>query len=104
MMKTTLKIFVAGAFACAVPLGMARAADDAAASAEIKKSGCLTCHSVSAKKDGPSFKSVAEKYKGKAEGAEQVKTQITASKEHKHHLKTKDDAQVKNVVDYILSR
>src|SRR3954470_21943767 len=70
----------------------------------IKKSGCLTCHSVSAKKDGPSFKSVAEKYKGKSDGADQVKTQITASKEHKHHLKTKDDAHVKNVVEYILSR
>ena len=103
-MKTTLKIIVAGVFACAVPLGMVHAADDAAAAAEIKKSGCLTCHSVSAKKDGPSFKSIAEKHKGKADGADLVKTQITASKEHKQHLKTKDEAQVKNVVEYILSR
>ena len=32
-----------------------------------KKDGCMGCHDVSAKKMGPSFKSVAAKYKGKAD-------------------------------------
>ena len=35
------------------------------AEALAKKSGCLKCHSVSQKKDAPSYKSIAEKYKGK---------------------------------------
>ncbi|MGE5638557.1 MAG: c-type cytochrome, partial [Clostridia bacterium] len=39
--------------------------DTAAAEALMKKSGCFKCHSVTAKKDGPSYKSVAEKLKGK---------------------------------------
>jgi cytochrome c len=103
-MRATSKVVLAGFLALGVPAAAVHAADDAAASAEMKKSGCMTCHSVSAKKDGPSFKSIAEKYKGKAEGADKVKAQITTSKEHSQHVKTKDDAQIKNVVDYILSR
>jgi len=103
-MRTASKFVLASVLAIGVPSGVVLAADDAAASAELKKSGCMTCHSVSAKKDGPSFKAVAEKYKGAADGADKIRANITTSKEHNHHLKTKDDAQVKNVVDYILSR
>ena len=38
---------------------IASAADDAAAEALMKKSGCFKCHSVDKKKDGPSYKEVA---------------------------------------------
>ena len=78
----------------------------------MKKSGCLKCHSVSAKKEGPSFKDVAAKYKGKPDAEKALMTHLTTNpkvkvdgKEELHDsLKTKDNAQVVNVVRYILSR
>jgi len=86
--------------------------DAAQAEALLKKSGCMKCHAVAAKKEGPSFKDVAARYKGKSEGAAAVTRQITASpkmtvdgREELHDaLKTKSDAEIKNAVAYILSR
>lgn len=77
----------------------------------MKKSGCFKCHSVSAKKDGPSYSSVAEKYKGKADAEQKLYTHLTThpkvkidGKEEEHaSLKTKDDAEIKNVIKFILS-
>jgi cytochrome c len=91
---------------------LAQAADDAAAEALVKKSKCLTCHSVDKKKDGPSFKETAAKYKGKADAEQKLATHLTTSpmvkvdgKEEKHdNLKTKNDAELKNTVQWILSR
>ena len=91
---------------------VAQAADDAAAEALMKKSGCFKCHSVSAKKDGPSYKSVAEKYKGKADAEEKLVKHITTGptvkidgKEERHEIiKSKDEKEIKNVVAFILSR
>jgi cytochrome c len=93
--------------------GMAHAQVDAsAAESLIKKSKCSTCHSVTSKKDGPSFKSTAAKYKGKAD-AEAVlfkhlttnpKVKVDGKEESHDSLKTKNDADVKNVVKWILSR
>jgi cytochrome c len=88
------------------------AADDAAAEALAKKSKCLTCHSVDKKKDGPSFKETAAKYKGKPDGEQKVYTHLTThpkvkvdGKEETHEsLKTTNDAEIKNVVSWILSR
>ncbi len=90
----------------------AQAQDVAAAEALIKKSGCMKCHSVSAKKEGPSFKETAAKYKGKPDGVAAVTKQITANpkmkidgREEPHDaLKTRNEAEIKNVVAYILSR
>jgi cytochrome c len=86
--------------------------DVAQAEALLKKSGCMKCHAVSAKKEGPSFKDVAAKYKGKPDGVAAVTKQITANpkmkidgREELHDaLKTKNEAEIKNVVAYILSR
>ncbi|MEQ1775715.1 MAG: c-type cytochrome [Burkholderiales bacterium] len=86
--------------------------DTATAEALAKKSGCLTCHSVAQKRDGPSYKSVAAKYKGKAD-AEAVlvkhlttnpKVKVDGKDEEHDSLKTKNDAEVRNVVKWILSR
>jgi cytochrome c len=90
----------------------AGAQDAAQAEALMKKSGCMKCHAVSAKKEGPSFKDVAAKYKGKPDGVAAVTRQITASpkmkidgREELHDaLKTKNEAEIKNAVAYILSR
>jgi len=99
------------AAALALPAG-AQAQDAAAAEALLKKSGCMKCHSVSAKKEGPSFRETAAKYKGKPDAAAALAKHLTSNpkikvdgKEELHDaLKTKNEAEIKNVVAYILSR
>jgi cytochrome c len=99
------------AAALALPAG-AQAQDSAAAEALLKKSGCMKCHSVSAKKEGPSFKETAAKYKGKPDAVAALSKHLTSNpkikvdgKEELHDaLKTKNEAEIKNVVAYILSR
>lgn len=49
-------------------------AEDGAALA--KKSGCMTCHAVNKKAVGPSFKQVAEKYKGDEGAAAKLATKV----------------------------
>ncbi len=90
----------------------AQEVDTAAAEALAKKSGCLKCHSVEKKKDGPSFKQTAAKYKGKADGPAKIKTHITTNpkikvdgvEETHDALKSKDAKEIDNVVKWILSR
>ncbi len=43
----------------------------------LAASGCFNCHGVEQKIIGPAFKSVAEKYKGNAEGLDKISHQIT---------------------------
>lgn len=105
---------LAAAAALALVAGSAQAqsVDTSAAEALLKKSGCMKCHSVSAKKEGPPFKETAAKYKGKPDAQKALVTHLTTNpkvkvdgKEELHDsLKTKDDGQIKNVVQYILSR
>lgn len=91
---------------------LADAADSAAAEALAKKSGCLKCHSPDKKKDGPSFKETAGKYKGKPDAEQKLYTHLTTNpkvkvddKEESHEsLKTKNDADIKNVIHWILDR
>lgn len=86
--------------------------DEAAAEALARKSGCLKCHGIDKKKDGPALKEVAAKYKGKADAEQKLITHVTTSpkvkiddKEEEHEqLKTKDQGEIKNVVQWILSR
>ncbi|MFZ4536486.1 c-type cytochrome [Propionivibrio sp.] len=88
------------------------AVDETAAEALSKKSNCTKCHSVDKKKDGPSFKVTAAKYKGKADGEAKVFKHITTGPkikiddvEEDHQIvKSKDDAEIKNLINYILSR
>jgi cytochrome c len=105
-------ILAAAACAALAQSAIAIAADDRAAEAIAKKSGCLKCHAVSAKKEASSFKDIAAKYKGKP-GAEatlathlttNAKVKVDGREEAHDNLKTKDDAEVKNVVQWILSR
>ena len=94
-------LVVASAFSL-LPFATA-SADDAKATALMKKEGCVKCHSVSADKGGPSLKSISAKYKGNAEGEAKVIAQFTTASGHAH-LKTKDQAEIKNLAKYILSR
>ena len=95
-------------------LGAAPAAraDDAAVESLMKKSNCFKCHAVDKKKDGPSFKETAAKYKGKADAEAKLYTHLTTNpkvkidgKEEEHDsLKTKDDAQIREVIRWILAK
>lgn len=90
----------------------AAAVDAAAALALARKSDCLKCHAVDKKKDGPAYKEVAAKYKGKPDAEAKLYTHLTTNpkvkidgEEEEHtSLKTKDDAEIKNVIQWILSQ
>ena len=114
-MGATLKHWLLGAaMAWAGCIGMALAADvDAdAAQALIKKSDCGKCHAVDKKKDGPSYKETADKLKGKPGAEEELYKHLTTQpmvkidgKEEKHKaVKSTDEAEIKNLVRWILSR
>ena len=77
----------------------AQAQDAKAGESALKASGWLKCHSVSADKDGPSYKSVAAKYKGQADAPAKLEKFVSG-----HHGGVKAKDQIKNVVAYILSR
>ncbi|NRF71079.1 c-type cytochrome [Aquincola sp. S2] len=106
---SALALLAAALVALSLP---AQAADVAAAEALAKKSNCMKCHSVAAKKEGPSFKETAAKYKGKGDAEQKLVVHLTTSpkvkvdgKDEEHdNLKTKNEADVKNVVQWILSQ
>ncbi len=86
--------------------------DEESARALMKKSDCFKCHSMTREKDGPSYKEVAKKLKGKPDAEQELYKHLTTNptvkvdgKEEKHKsLDTKDDAAIKNVVHFILAQ
>jgi len=115
-MKRACALFLAlGVIALGVGTGVARAADpvDAdSAQALMKKSDCGKCHAVDKKKDGPAYKETAAKYKGKATAEDELYKHLTTSpkvkidgKEEEHKaVNSKNEAEVRNLVRYILTR
>jgi len=87
--------------------------DDAKALA--RQNNCFKCHAVEKEKDGPAWKKVAEKYKGKDDAEARLIEHITSGEkakfpdghEEEHKIvqtsPPKDMAQIKNLVDWILS-
>ncbi len=93
--------------------GEAVAVDAAAAQQLARQNNCFKCHAVDKKKEGPAFKDVAAKYKGKPEAEARLIQHITTGEKAKFDdgheedhaiVKTKDPAQVKNLVEWILSQ
>ena len=88
------------------------AVDAAAAEALMKDSGCNKCHAVEKKKDGPAYRDVAAKYRGKPDveatimhhvtSGEKVKFDDGHEEAHKK-VKAKDANETKNLVLWILS-
>lgn len=93
-------------------VAQAQTVDVAAAEALAKKSNCTKCHSVDKKKDGPPYKETAAKYKGKSDAEAKLVKHITTGPkikiddiEEEHQIvKTKDEAEILNLVRYVLSR
>jgi cytochrome c len=90
----------------------ASALDADAAQTLARQSGCFKCHAIDKKKDGPAYRDVAAKYKGNAEAEAKLIHHITSGErvkfpdghEEDHKIvKSKDAAEVKNLVDWILS-
>jgi len=87
------------------------AVDAEAARALMKKSVCFKCHAMDKKKSGPPYKDTAKKYKGKADAEDKLTRHITLEplveiddKKEKHKaIGSKDAAEIKNVVQWILS-
>jgi len=105
-------LLVSGVALALAAAGPAQALDADAALALARKSDCLKCHAVDKKKEGPSFKETAAKYKGKADAEQKLYVHLTTTpkikvdgKEEEHSgLKTKNEAEVRNVVQWVLSR
>ena len=107
-----LRVMAAVALTSGAMAVQAQDVNVAAAEELLLANKCAKCHSVDKKKDGPSFKVTAAKYKGKADGEAKLFTHLTTApmveidgvKEEHQKIKAKDDAVVKNLVKYILSR
>jgi cytochrome c len=114
MSRTLTRGLLAAALAWGGYLGMAAAADvdEAAAQALIKKSDCGKCHAVDKKKDGPPYKETAAKYKGKPTAEDDLYKHLTTApkvkidgKEEEHKkVNSTNEAEVRNLVRYILTR
>src|SRR5450631_1437725 len=90
----------------------ASALDADAAQTLARQSGCFKCHAIDKKKDGPAYRDVAAKYKGNAEAEAKLIQHVTSGErvkfpdghEEDHKIvKSKDAAEIKNLVDWILS-
>jgi cytochrome c len=120
-MKTSIRTVLHAAlfsFTVTVAATAAQAADiDAGkAMALARQNNCLRCHAVDKEKDGPAYKKVAEKYKGKPNAEARLIEHITSGEkakfpdghEEEHKIvKTsppKDMDQVKNLVGWILAQ
>src|SRR5213593_2765078 len=75
-----------------------------------KDAGCLSCHSISEKVVGPSFKSVAEKYRGQSDAVNQLVQSVRNGSKGTwgripmpaHNALA--EADVKTIVEWVLAR
>lgn len=111
MKVTSLLAAAATVFAFSLPCAAAVDADAAVKLA--KESGCTKCHAVDKAKKGPAYQKTAAKFKGKADGEAKLIEMVTKSpkvkfddgseEEHKT-VNTKDPAQIRNLVQWILAQ
>jgi cytochrome c len=73
----------------------------------ITKEKCSKCHTEKTTKKGPSWASVAEKYKGNAEAPNKIFLQLKnggkVGDEDDHKKVTASDAEIKEIVKVVLS-
>jgi len=90
-------------------------ADAEAAKALARQNNCFKCHGTEKEKDGPAYKAVADKYRGKDNAQARLIEHLTTGEkakfpdghEEEHKIvqtsPPKDMEQIKNLVDWILS-
>ncbi|THF63574.1 c-type cytochrome [Pseudothauera nasutitermitis] len=89
----------------------ASAVDADAASRLFKKEDCTKCHAPARSKKGPSLKKIAEDHRGQADAAAKliehmksgpvVKLEDGSEEEHRI-IEVKDDAELQNLIAWIL--
>lgn len=113
MSRSALAVFAAFVIFALAPTS--HAADMDAAKALARTNNCFKCHAISRDKDGPAWNKVAAKYKGNPDAEAKLIHHLTSgemvkladgSQVHHEIIKTdpaNDTAQIKNLVDWILS-
>lgn len=110
--RTSMLLSFAATLILAFSVNASAAVDVEAAKALARQNNCFKCHGVDKEKDGPSYKKVAEKYRGKPGAEERLITHITSGEKAKfpdgHEedhkiIKTKDMGEIKNLIAWILS-
>jgi cytochrome c len=69
----------------------------------IKTGKCANCHTATTTKKGPSWASIAEKYKGKADAEAKLVTMLKTGGADDHNKVVASDADLKAVVAIVLS-
>ena len=112
-MTTTLFGMAAAAVALSLSAPAFAAMDEAAIEPYLKKQGCFKCHALDKTKKGPSYKKIADKYKGKSDAEAKVIKHLTSSpkvkledgteEDHKE-IETKDQGDLKAITHWLLTR
>jgi cytochrome c len=109
---STRALTVIAAAAAALCLSLpAVAADADAAQALARQNNCLKCHGVDKAKDGPSFKEVSAKNKGKSDAEQRLYTHLTTGEkakfpdghEEEHKVIKAKEPETRNLIQWILS-
>ncbi|MDD5057128.1 MAG: c-type cytochrome [Sideroxydans sp.] len=103
----------AATIALTFSINASAAVDVEAAKMLARENNCFKCHGVEKEKDGPAYKKVAEKYRGKAGAEERLFTHVTSGEkakfpdgheeEHKNIQGKASPEAIKNLVGWILS-
>lgn len=89
----------------------AQTVDTEAAELLARKSHCTKCHAPARERTGPALKTIAEKYRGREDAVAALVKHITTGpkvmiddEEEPHKIvQSQDEAQILNLVRYILS-
>ena len=116
-MKTLFRILPATAsLAALLAAPQVHAMDAEEALALARQNNCLKCHTINKDDEGPAYKKVAQKYRGKPDAEARLIQHITSGEKAKfpdgheepHKIvKTsppKDMAQIRNLVQWILAQ
>ena len=112
--KSVARLLALGGVAAALAASSPAMAVDADAAQRLaRQSNCFKCHAVDKKKEGPAYKDVAAKYKGKPEAEARLVQHLTTGEKAKFDdgheedhaiVKSKDPAQIANLVQWILAQ
>lgn len=90
------------------------AIDAAAAKETARHNSCLRCHSLDKKKEGPTYRAIAYKYKGQPDAADKLVKHITSGEDRvklsdghmeDHKVaKNADPGEVRNLIEWILAQ
>jgi len=110
---TPILLSAAAAMALAFSVNAFADVDVDGAKALARENSCFKCHGLEKDKDGPSWKKVADKYRGKPDAEAKLIHHITSGEkakfpdgheeEHKNMQGKASPESIKNLIDFILS-